>query len=87
MTLSDKLAANFTKNVRKRGDDTCKAAPDHEGLTHQLTACVRSGFYEVEFAWRDNKLAVWCDCAHFVEQGVPCKHSGPPPLPLTSIDI
>jgi uncharacterized Zn finger protein len=28
----------------------------------------------VQFAWRDDKLAVWCDCPHFVEQGVPCKH-------------
>ena len=77
MSLSTKLAANFTKNVRKRGDEYyCKGrVMIHEGSQSELTACVRgSGFYEVQFAWRDNKLAVWCDCPHFVEQGVPCKH-------------
>src|SRR6266550_901847 len=77
MSLSTKLAANFTKNVRKRGDDYyCKGrVMIHEGSQSELTACVRgSGLYEVQFAWRDNKLAVWCDCPHFVEQGVPCKH-------------
>jgi superfamily II DNA or RNA helicase len=77
MSLSTKLAANFTKNVRKRGDDYyCKGrVMIHEGSQSELTACVRgSGFYEVQFTWRDNKLAVWCDCPHFVEQGVPCKH-------------
>jgi len=71
------LAGNFTKNVRKRGDDYyCKGrVMIHEGSQSELTACVRgSGFYEVQFAWRNNKLAVWCDCPHFVEQGVPCKH-------------
>jgi superfamily II DNA or RNA helicase len=77
MSLSTKLAANFTKNVRKRGDDYyCKGrVMIQEGSQSELTACVRgSGFYEVQFAWRDDKLAVWCDCPHFVEQGVPCKH-------------
>ncbi len=77
MSLSTKLAANFTKNVRKRGDDYyCKGrVMIHEGSQSELTACVRgSGFYEVRLTWRDNKLAVWCDCPHFVEQGVPCKH-------------
>ena len=77
MSLSTKLAANFTKNVRKRGDDYyCKGRVRiQEGSQSELTACVRgSGFYEVQFAWRDDKLAVWCDCPHFVEQGVPCKH-------------
>src|SRR5271167_293392 len=77
MSLSTKLAASFTKNVRKRGDDYyCKGrVMIHEGSQSELTACVRgSGFYEVQFAWRDDKLAVWCDCPHFVEQGVPCKH-------------
>jgi len=77
MSLSTKLAGNFTKNVRKRGDDYyCKGrVMIHEGSQSELTACVRgSGFYEVQFAWRNNKLAVWCDCPHFVEQGVPCKH-------------
>ncbi|PYU44738.1 MAG: helicase SNF2 [Acidobacteria bacterium] len=77
MSLSSKLAGNFTKNVRKRGDDYyCKGrVMIHEGSQSELTACVRgSGFYEVQFAWRNNKLAVWCDCPHFVEQGVPCKH-------------
>ncbi len=77
MSLSSKLAANFTKNVRKRGDDYyCKGrVMIREGSQSELTACVRgSDFYEVEFAWRGNKLAVWCDCSHFVEQGVPCKH-------------
>ena len=77
MSLSTKLAASFTKNVQKRGDDYyCKGRVTiHEGSQSELTACVRgSGFYEVQFAWRDDKLAVWCDCPHFVEQGVPCKH-------------
>src|ERR1700720_2203377 len=77
MSLSTKLAGNFTKNVRKRGDDYyCKGrVMIHEGSQSELTARVRgSGFYEVQFAWRNNKLAVWCDCPHFVEQGVPCKH-------------
>src|SRR5271169_6602918 len=77
MSLSTKLAASFTKNVRKRGDDYyCRGrVMIHEGSQSELTACVRgSGFYEVQFAWRDEKLAVWCDCPHFVEQGVPCKH-------------
>jgi uncharacterized Zn finger protein len=77
MSLSTKLAGNFTKNVRKRGDDYYRKGRVliHEGSQSELTACVRgSGFYEVQFTWRDNKLAVWCDCPHFVEQGVPCKH-------------
>ncbi len=77
MSLSTKLAASFTKNVRKRGDEYyCKGrVMIHEGSQSELTACVRgTGFYEVQLAWRDDKLAVWCDCPHFVEQGVPCKH-------------
>jgi superfamily II DNA or RNA helicase len=77
MSLSTKLAANFTKNVRKRGDDYYSKGRVmiHEGSQAELTACVRgTGSYEVQFSWRDNKLAVWCDCPHFVEQGVPCKH-------------
>src|SRR5260370_5757144 len=77
MSLSTKLAASFTKNVRKRGDDydSRGRVTIHEGSQSELTACVRgSGFYEVQFAWREDKLAVWCDCPHFVEQGVPCKH-------------
>src|SRR6266481_1913073 len=77
MSLSTRLAGNFTKNVRKRGDDYYRKGRVmiHEGSESELTACVRgSGFYEVQFAWRNNKLAVWCDCPHFVEQGVPCKH-------------
>jgi hypothetical protein len=47
MSLSTKLAANFTKNVRKRGDDHyCKGrVMIHEGSQSELTACVRgSGF-------------------------------------------
>jgi SNF2-related domain/Helicase conserved C-terminal domain/Bacterial SNF2 helicase associated/SWIM zinc finger len=77
MSLSTRLAANFTKNVRKRGDDYyCRGRVTiHEGSESELTARVRgSGCYEVQFVWRDNKLAVWCDCPHFVEHGVPCKH-------------
>ncbi len=77
MSLSTKLAANFSNNVRKRGDDYyCRGrVMVHEGSQTELTACVRgSGFYEVQFSWRNNKLAVWCDCPHFVDQGVPCKH-------------
>src|SRR4029077_6898058 len=77
MSLSTKLAANFTKNVRKRGDDYyCRGrVMVQEGSQSELTACVRgSGLYEVQFAWRDDRLAAWCDCPHFVEQGVPCKH-------------
>src|SRR5260370_5129955 len=77
MSLSTKLAASFTKNVRKRGDDYYSRGrvTIHEGSQSELTACVRgSGFYEVQFAWRDDQLAVWCDCPHFVEQGIPCKH-------------
>jgi len=77
MSLSTKLAGNFTKNVRKRGDDYYRngRVTMHEGSQSELTACVRgSGFYEVQFAWRNNMLAVCCECPHFVEQGVPCKH-------------
>ncbi len=77
MSLSTKLAASFTKNVRKRGDDYyCKGRVTiHEGSQTELTACVRgTGSYEVQLGWRDDKLAVWCDCPHFVEQGVACKH-------------
>ena len=47
MSLSTKLAGNFTKNVRKRGDDYyCKGrVMIHEGSQSELTACVRgSGF-------------------------------------------
>src|ERR1700731_886045 len=76
MSLSTKLAGNFTKNVRKRGDDYYRKGRVmiHEGSQSELTARVRgSGFYEVQFAWRNNKLAVWCDRPHFVEQGVPCR--------------
>jgi len=48
-------AGNFTKNVRKRGDDYYRKGRVmiHEGSQSELTACVRgSGFYEVQFAWR-----------------------------------
>lgn len=77
MNLSTKLAANFTKNVRMRGDDYygMGRVKIHKGFQSDLTACVRgSGSYEVEFARRNNRLAVWCDCPHFVEQAVACKH-------------
>ena len=60
MSLSTKLAANFTKNVRKRGDDYhCKGrVMIHGGYQSELTACVRgSGFSEVQFAWRDNNVS------------------------------
>ena len=62
MSLSTKLAGNFTKNVRKRGDDYyCKGrVMIHEGSQSELTACVRgSGFYEVQFAeWLAKELGV-----------------------------
>jgi superfamily II DNA or RNA helicase len=77
MSLSTKLAANFTNNVRKRGDDYYAKGRVEilEGSQSELTACVRgSGLYEVQFAWKDDKLAVWCDCPHFVDHAVPCKH-------------
>jgi hypothetical protein len=47
MSLSSKLAGNFTKNVRKRGDYYCKGrVMIDEGSQSELTACVRgSGFY------------------------------------------
>jgi superfamily II DNA or RNA helicase len=77
MSLSTRLAGNFTKNVRKRGGDYYGKGrvTIHEGSRSELTARVRgSRFYDVQLTWTDDKLAVWCDCPHFVEQGVPCKH-------------
>jgi superfamily II DNA or RNA helicase len=77
MSLSTKLAGNFSRNVCKRGDDYFRMGRVMilEGSRSELTACVRgSGLYEVQFSWRNNKLAVWCNCPYFVEQGGPCKH-------------
>ena len=77
MSLSTRLAGDFSKNVRKRGEEYYYKGRVmiHEGSSSELSACVRgSDFYEVQLSWRNDKLAVWCDCPHFVEQGFPCKH-------------
>ena len=77
MSLSTRLAGDFSKNVRKRGEEYYYKGRVmiHEGSSSEFSACVRgSGFYEVQLSWRNDKLAVWCDCPHFVEQGFPCKH-------------
>ena len=77
MNLSTRLAGDFSKNVRKRGEEYFYTGRVmiHEGSSSELSACVRgSGFYEVQLTWRDPTLSVWCDCPHFVEQGFPCKH-------------
>ena len=77
MSLSTRLAGDFSKNVRKRGEEYYHKGRVmiREGSLSELSACVRgSGFYEVQLSWRNDKLAVWCDCPHFVEQGFPCKH-------------
>jgi superfamily II DNA or RNA helicase len=77
MNLSTRLAGDFSKNVRKRGEEYYYKGRVliHQGSSSELSACVRgSGPYEVQLSWRNSKLSVWCDCPHFVEQGFPCKH-------------
>lgn len=77
MHLSTRLAASFAENVRRRGEEfyAKSRVQIQEVSPTELSASVRgSNFYEMELAWRDGKLAVWCDCPYFFDQGSPCKH-------------
>ena len=77
MYLSASLAASFSRNVQKRGEDYCRKRRvkiDEGSETEVAARVLGSEAYEVALAWRDGKLAVWCDCPYFVDNGVPCKH-------------
>jgi superfamily II DNA or RNA helicase len=77
MNLSTRLAGNFTKNVQRSGEGYYRhrRVQIERGSESELEAWVRgSQEYGVELKWHDGTLAVWCDCAYFVENAVPCKH-------------
>jgi superfamily II DNA or RNA helicase len=77
LKLSDRLAPQFTKNVRHRGQEYYwRDRVRIEGASGtELNARVRgSQTYDVGLNFRDGILSVWCDCPYFVDHGVPCKH-------------
>lgn len=77
LNLSTRLAPQFTKNVRHRGEEYYwrDQVRIERASETELHARVRgSQTYDVELNFRDGILSVWCDCPYFVDNGVPCKH-------------
>jgi len=77
LNLSARLAPQFTRNVRHRGQEYYwrEQVRIERASGTELHARVRgSQTYDVELNFRDGILSVWCDCPFFVENGVPCKH-------------
>ena len=77
LNLSTRLAPQFTRNVRHRGEEYYwrDQVRIERASETELHARVRgSRTYDVELNFRDGILSVWCDCPHFVDNGVPCKH-------------
>jgi hypothetical protein len=77
MKLSTTLARNFTKNVRNRGAEyySERRVQIQRGTDFEVEALVLgSEKYGVQLKWRDDVLALWCDCPYFVENAIPCKH-------------
>jgi superfamily II DNA or RNA helicase len=77
MNLSTRLAGNFTRSVRKRGDEYYSQRRVHirEGSESKLCANVRgSQLYAVRLEFNEGLLSVWCGCPYFEDCGIPCKH-------------
>src|SRR5436190_23496594 len=77
VNLSDRLAANFTNNVRRRGNQYWSQRRVHieEGSASSLSALVQgSQTYAVGLNVSDESLSAQCECPYFVGGGVPCKH-------------
>jgi SNF2-related domain/Helicase conserved C-terminal domain len=76
MSLSNRTAALFDRDVRSRGENlfySRKIRVSSSDREH-LHGFVRGGSeYEVRLTALDNALEVWCDCIYFEETG-PCKH-------------
>src|SRR5262249_26859235 len=77
LNLSALLAPQFTRNVRRRGEEYYwrDQVRIERASGTELHARVRgSQTYDVELNFRDGVLSVWCDCPYFTDNGVPCKH-------------
>jgi len=77
LNLSARLAPQFTRNVRHRGEEYYwhDQVRIERASESELHARVRgSQTYDVELNFRDGTLSVWCDCPYFADNGVPCKH-------------
>src|SRR5580658_6818913 len=77
LNLSTLLAPQFTRNVRRRGEEYywCDQVRIERASESELHARVRgSQTYDVELNFGDGILSVWCNCPYFVDNGVPCKH-------------
>jgi superfamily II DNA or RNA helicase len=77
LNLSTLLAPQFTRNVRRRGEEYywCDQVRIERASESELHARVRgSQTYDVELNFGDGILSVWFDCPYFVDNGVPCKH-------------
>jgi superfamily II DNA or RNA helicase len=77
LNLSARLAPQFTRSVRHRGEEYYRRDQVRIERTSEtdLHARVRgSQTYDVELKFKDGILSVRCDCPYFVDNGVPCKH-------------
>src|SRR5437016_3039368 len=76
MTLSKRLAGNFTSGLQHRGNKYFWGMHVHieHGSEFEVRARVRgSQTYEVNLDLQDSVLSAWCDCPYFESNG-PCKH-------------
>jgi SWIM zinc finger len=77
LNLSARLAPQFTRNVRHRGQEYYwrdQVRIERASGTELHARVQGSQTYDVELNFRDGILSVWCDCPFFVDNGVPCKH-------------
>src|SRR5215469_5755613 len=78
LNLSDRLAPQFTRNVRHRGQEYYwrDQVRIERASGTELQARVRGSqtYYDVKLSFRDGILSVWCDCPFFVENDHLCKH-------------
>ncbi len=76
MSLSTRLAGDFTGTVRRRGQNYVwqRLVRILDGSDRSVTARVTgSRVYDVGLQWKDGTLRAWCDCPYFATEG-PCKH-------------
>ena len=77
MHLASILSNAFGTSSQDRGDKYFrqKRVQIRKGSSAELTARVRgSQPYQVMLKWSGSKLAVFCDCPYFSDQGQICKH-------------
>jgi superfamily II DNA or RNA helicase len=77
MNLATRLGGYFTNSVRKRGEEYHyrHRVRIKRGSECEMLARVNgSGTYDVELNFSGKSLSAWCNCPHFVEHAVPCKH-------------